>query len=57
MFTNNNSLTTEKVQGPYLSSVYCDYPRIWEILEEKGNNYLFIYLFNYQYSHNGINIY
>ena len=36
MFTNNNSLTTEKVQGPYLSSVYCDYPRIWEILEEKG---------------------
>ena len=36
MFTNNNSLTGEKVPGPYLSSLYCEYPKIWEILEEKG---------------------
>lgn len=36
MFTNNNSLTNEKVPGPFLSSVYCDYQRIWDILQEHG---------------------
>lgn len=34
MFTNNNSESGEKINGPFLSSVYCDYPKIWEILEE-----------------------
>ena len=36
MFTNNNSIDGTKVPGPYLSSLYCNYPKIWEILQEKG---------------------
>ena len=36
MFTNNNSVTNEKVPGPYLSSLYCDYQKIWEILEDNN---------------------
>ena len=36
MFTNANSLTKEKVPGPYLSEVYCSHKKIWEILEEEG---------------------
>lgn len=36
MFTNMNSLTKERVLGPHLSSVYCSYDKIWDILQEKG---------------------
>ena len=36
MFTNNNSATNEKIPGPYLSSIYCNYQKIWEILEENN---------------------
>ena len=39
MFTNNNSATNEKIPGPYLSSIYCDYQKIWEILEENNINF------------------
>ena len=38
MFTNNNSLDGNKISGPSLSSVYCDYPKIWDILKENGIN-------------------
>jgi predicted AlkP superfamily pyrophosphatase or phosphodiesterase len=36
MFTNNNSKTNEKVPGPFLSSLYCDYQKIWDILKDNG---------------------
>lgn len=36
MFTNNNSVTKNRIPGPHLSSVYCPYDKIWEILNDKG---------------------
>lgn len=34
MFTNANSVTHEKVPGPVLSKLYCDYTPIWDIISK-----------------------
>lgn len=36
MFTNNNSITHEHINGPFLSSVYCPYESIFDILSKNG---------------------
>lgn len=42
MFTNANSITHEKIPGPYLSSLYCEYTPIWNYIKEKGINSGFV---------------